>query len=232
MYFTKHALNTRTGNEFDVSTMYKEAYEQLVESQIRLAVHHNSHSVFLGSTFLKMSRSCSQFLIILNFFYRFLSEKLQLPWIEFVLKLIFIISYYAVFLVWRKFFLLNIINSSKYYAHRIATILDHTQTPCSTDSFVPSQTSTNDKKIYVYYIYQKQAGDYETWNNVARCFKLWDLDVRGFHKQMWRFWIKESQMFVVGSSSPYFKFKPEGVTPIFIKKRSRNKGANDKDDDD
>lgn len=39
-------------------------------------------------------------------------------------------------------------------------------------------------------------------------------------------------MFVVGSTSPYFKLKPEGVTPIYIKKRSRNKGSNDKDDDD
>ena len=35
MYFTKHALNTRTGNTFNVSSVYKEAYEQLVETQIR-----------------------------------------------------------------------------------------------------------------------------------------------------------------------------------------------------
>lgn len=71
------------------------------------------------------------------------------------------------------------------------------------------------------YIKQNQVGDYETWNNIARCFKLWDLDVRGFHRQMWRFWMKENRMFVVGTSSPYAKYKPENVQPIFIEKKKK-----------
>lgn len=66
------------------------------------------------------------------------------------------------------------------------------------------------------YIHQNRTRDWDTWNNVARCFKLWDLDVRGFHKQMWRFWIKKNKLFVIGSSSPYIKHKPKSVTPIFM----------------
>ena len=108
-------------------------------------------------------------------------------------------------------------------------MLDHTQTPCSSDNFVP--VASHIPTIYVLYIKQDQAGDYETWNNVARCLKLWDLDVRGFHKQMWRFWINENQLFVVGSASPYVKFKPQGLTPVFIKKRSRKNRVDDEDDE-
>ena len=70
---------------------------------------------------------------------------------------------------------------------------------------------------------QNQEGDYETWNNLVKCYKLWDLDVRGFHKQMWRFWLKENRIIVIGTSSPYAKYKPENVNPIYIPKKEKEK---------
>ena len=94
-------------------------------------------------------------------------------------------------------------------------MLDHKKNPCSHKDFIPNTK----RHTYVFYIYQKSIGDYETWLNVARCFKLWDLDARGFHKAMWRFWIKENRIFVVGSKSPYAVHKTNGVTPIFIPKK-------------
>lgn len=135
LYFTKHALNTRTDVKFDLSKINKEAYEGFVHNMIK-----------------------------------------------------------------------------------DAEVLDHSKTPCSSDNFIPNGGG----HTYVFYIQQKQEGDYETWNNVARCFKLWDLDVRGFHKQMWRFWMKRSHVIVIGMSSPYSKYKPGGVTPIFIEKKKKD----------
>ena len=32
------------------------------------------------------------------------------------------------------------------------------------------------------YISKNSKTDYDTWMGVAKCFKLWDLDARGFHK--------------------------------------------------
>ncbi len=34
----------------------------------------------------------------------------------------------------------------------------------------------------VLYMTMKSAGDHETWLQLAKCWHLWDLDVRGFHK--------------------------------------------------
>jgi len=65
---------------------------------------------------------------------------------------------------------------------------------------------------------QKYSGDYETWINLARCFKIWDLDVRGFHKQTWRFWMYGSHIVTVGSLSPYFQFKPQDIEPVYLPK--------------
>ena len=71
------------------------------------------------------------------------------------------------------------------------------------------------------YMKQNEITDYETWSNIAKCFKLWDLDVRGFHKAMWRFWIKENRIFVVGSKSPFVIYKADNVTPIFIPQKKK-----------
>ncbi|XP_066915604.1 protein O-linked-mannose beta-1,2-N-acetylglucosaminyltransferase 1-like [Clytia hemisphaerica] len=134
LYFTKHALNTKSGIHFNISRVEKDSYEQHINDKIRTA-----------------------------------------------------------------------------------EVLDHKENPCSSDRFIPDTKG----RTYIFYIHQTHTGDYETWTNVARCFKLWDLDVRGFHKQMWRFWMKENQIFVVGSSSPYIHYKPDNVKPIFLPKKKK-----------
>ena len=49
-----------------------------------------------------------------------------------------------------------------------AKVLNHVKNPCShLKDFVP-----------------------ET-EGMARCFPMWDLDARGFHKSTWRLWIKK-----------------------------------------
>ncbi|GFG36124.1 hypothetical protein Cfor_01378, partial [Coptotermes formosanus] len=40
--------------------------------------------------------------------------------------------------------------------------------------------------------------DFVTWLQVAKCFKIWDLDARGYHKSMWRMHMKGSEMLVIG----------------------------------
>ena len=95
---------------------------------------------------------------------------------------------------------------------RSAELLNHTKTPCShRKTFVPDTKN----KIYVFYIAMKHKRDYQTWNNVARCFKIWDLDARGFHKSAFRLWYKQNHLIVVGCpSSEYCSLKPDKVVPI------------------
>ncbi|XP_033606781.1 protein O-linked-mannose beta-1,2-N-acetylglucosaminyltransferase 1-like isoform X2 [Cryptotermes secundus] len=70
-------------------------------------------------------------------------------------------------------------------------VLDHSKSPC--ENFIP------DKK----------------------CFKICDLDVRGYHKSTWRLHIKGSEMLVVGVPySEYSKFKPSNVTPVYLEEKT------------
>jgi len=98
-----------------------------------------------------------------------------------------------------------------------AELLDHTKNPCVGEDFIPNVKS----KTFVLYIKQNEDGDYETWTNLAKCFKLWDLDVRGFHKQMWRFWLKGNHIFIIGTSSPYASYKPDHIIPIYLPKKKK-----------
>ena len=67
----------------------------------------------------------------------------------------------------------------------------------------------------ILYITMKDAKDFEVWKFVAKCLKVWDLDVRGFHKSMWRLFIKGHQFLVVGNpASPYSKSKPLDIVPL------------------
>ena len=62
--------------------------------------------------------------------------------------------------------------------------------------------------------------DFTTWSNVARCFRMWDLDARGFHKSTWRFWIKKNHILAVGCpASEYCKNKPQELEPIYLPNR-------------
>jgi hypothetical protein len=36
------------------------------------------------------------------------------------------------------------------------------------------------------------------FHNLFQCFKIWDLDVRGYHKSMWRLHMKGNEMLVIG----------------------------------
>ena len=100
------------------------------------------------------------------------------------------------------------------YFYRAAELVDHSKNPCTHNEFIPDTKG----HTYVIYIKQNQPADYETWSNLAKCFKLWDLDVRGFHKAMWRFFLKENSIFIVGMKSPYAVYKPNDVIPLFLPK--------------
>jgi beta-1,2-N-acetylglucosaminyltransferase len=107
--------------------------------------------------------------------------------------------------------------------------------PCQVDeAILPDQ-----KTHQAIFIEMKSSHDYETWLSLAKCWKLWDLDARGFHKRCtlmggrgaealalnrrpafvfharacgsastWRLWLRRSPIVVVGSHSPWFRFKP------------------------
>ncbi|XP_077980991.1 protein O-linked-mannose beta-1,2-N-acetylglucosaminyltransferase 1-like [Glandiceps talaboti] len=101
-----------------------------------------------------------------------------------------------------------------------AVLVDHSKSPCQ-DDFIPDSSG----KTYVMYIKMAQEQDYETWSELAKCFHIWDLDVRGYHKSMWRMFMKKNALFIVGDpASPYSKYKPATVTPIYLKKKEEKKG--------
>ncbi|XP_062507410.1 protein O-linked-mannose beta-1,2-N-acetylglucosaminyltransferase 1-like [Corticium candelabrum] len=96
-----------------------------------------------------------------------------------------------------------------------AEVLDHSKLPCNED-FVPDTTD----KTYVFYILMNEATDYHMWMQVAKCFQLWDLDARGFHRGLWRFFMKSNHILVVGAPySPYSVMKPSSVKPIYMEKK-------------
>ncbi|XP_031560683.1 protein O-linked-mannose beta-1,2-N-acetylglucosaminyltransferase 1-like isoform X2 [Actinia tenebrosa] len=106
--------------------------------------------------------------------------------------------------------------------HRLisaATLLDHKKTPCSDlKNFVPNTKG----KTYLFYITMKHKRDYQTWTNVARCFRIWDLDARGFHNSMFRLWYKKNHIIVVGCpASKYCSFKPDNIAPIDMPKTEK-----------
>lgn len=97
---------------------------------------------------------------------------------------------------------------------QMAKVLDHSKSPCE-DKFIPEASKDGAPDVYVMYI--KQENNFSTWLQIAKCFKIWDLDGRGFHKSLWRLFINGNHLLVVGvPNSPYSSFKPAKVTPIFI----------------
>ncbi|KAM7436464.1 hypothetical protein ABFA07_013729 [Porites harrisoni] len=100
---------------------------------------------------------------------------------------------------------------------REAEVLDHSKNPCKNrNDFVPS---TKDK-TYIFYIRMDHASDWITWFNIARCLKIWDLDARGFHKSLWRLWLNESHVLIVGCpASPHCAHKSSDVIPIDIQNK-------------
>ncbi|XP_058945589.1 protein O-linked-mannose beta-1,2-N-acetylglucosaminyltransferase 1 [Pocillopora verrucosa] len=98
-----------------------------------------------------------------------------------------------------------------------AKVLDHTETPCTRfRNFVPDTKG----ELYVFYIRMEETFDHKTWKNIATCLKMWDLDARGYHHGLWRFWVKKNHVIVVGCpASIYCSHKPKDLKPIYIPER-------------
>uniref|UniRef100_A0A8D0GUB0 Protein O-linked-mannose beta-1,2-N-acetylglucosaminyltransferase n=1 Tax=Sphenodon punctatus TaxID=8508 RepID=A0A8D0GUB0_SPHPU len=108
--------------------------------------------------------------------------------------------------------------------HRLlseAQVLDHNKNPCE-DSFVPD----TEGKVYVMYVKMEQEADFTTWTQLAKCLHVWDLDVRGNHKGLWRLFRKKNHFLVVGvPASPYSFKKPSSVTPIYMEPPLKDEAA-------
>ncbi|XP_035509363.1 protein O-linked-mannose beta-1,2-N-acetylglucosaminyltransferase 1 [Morone saxatilis] len=102
-----------------------------------------------------------------------------------------------------------------------AEVLDHTKNPCE-DSFLPD----SEGKTYVMFIRMETETDTSTWTELAKCLHVWDLDVRGNHRGLWRLFRKRNQVLVVAvPSSPYSVKKPAAVTPIHLEPPPKEEGA-------
>ncbi|KAJ8367126.1 hypothetical protein AAFF_G00330880 [Aldrovandia affinis] len=102
-----------------------------------------------------------------------------------------------------------------------AELLDHTKNPCE-DSFIPD----SEGKTYIMYIKMEQETDTATWTELAKCLHVWDLDVRGNHKGLWRLFRKRNHVLVVAVPvSPYSVKKPAHVTPIHLEPPPKEEGA-------
>ena len=88
----------------------------------------------------------------------------------------------------------TIIYTSLSFFFKQTKMLNHAKNPCShLKDFVPDT------------------------EGMARCFRMWDLDARGFHKSTWRFWIKKNHILAVGCpASEYCKNKPQELEPIYL----------------
>ncbi|KAL4634981.1 protein O-linked-mannose beta-1,2-N-acetylglucosaminyltransferase 1 isoform X1 [Arapaima gigas] len=102
-----------------------------------------------------------------------------------------------------------------------AELLDHTKNPCQ-DSFIPD----TEGKTYVMYIKMEQETDTTTWTELAKCLHVWDLDVRGNHKGLWRLFRKKNHVLVVAVPvSPYSVKKPAHVNLIQLEPQPKDEGA-------
>ncbi|KPP62004.1 Protein O-Mannose beta-1,2-N-acetylglucosaminyltransferase 1-like [Scleropages formosus] len=104
---------------------------------------------------------------------------------------------------------------------RGAELLDHSKNPCL-DSFIPD----TEGKTYIMYIKMEQETDATTWTELAKCLHVWDLDVRGNHKGLWRLFRKKNHILVVAVPvSPYSVKKPAHVTPIHLEPQPKEEGV-------
>lgn len=92
-----------------------------------------------------------------------------------------------------------------------AEIVDHSKDPCKDKDFIPN-TENHTYVFYIHFSLEKS----NTWKRLAECFKLWSLSPRAYHKEMFRFWLMQNKIFVVGSTSPYAVYMPDNVTPYFL----------------
>lgn len=100
-------------------------------------------------------------------------------------------------------------------------VVDHSKDPCDS-GLVPDNKDT----VHVMYIQMPHPTDFTTWKQLAKCYHLWDLDVRGFHKSMWRLYLNGTPVILVGvPASPYHSHKPDSVKPFALEEPSKKAKA-------
>lgn len=100
------------------------------------------------------------------------------------------------------------------------SVVDHSKSPCE-DDFIPDKPESD---VLLMFIKMEEPKDFVTWLQVAKCFKIWDLDPRGYHKSMWRMRMKGSELLVIGvPQSEYSQFKPANITPIYLEPPRKTK---------
>ncbi|XP_051929367.1 protein O-linked-mannose beta-1,2-N-acetylglucosaminyltransferase 1 isoform X2 [Hippocampus zosterae] len=104
---------------------------------------------------------------------------------------------------------------------REAEVLDHTKNPCE-DTMLPD----SEGKVYVMFIKMESETDTSTWTELAKCLHVWDLDVRGNHRGLWRLFRKRNHILVVAVPiSPYSVKKPANIKPIHLEPPTKEEGA-------
>ena len=90
-------------------------------------------------------------------------------------------------------------------------LLDHDKNVCD-PNFIP------DTKGEIYTLYIKLEDNFDNWIRLARCLHLWDLDARGFHKGLWRFWLKGNHILVIGVPMSEYaeRHMPSDLNPILL----------------
>ncbi|CAL1292249.1 unnamed protein product [Larinioides sclopetarius] len=82
--------------------------------------------------------------------------------------------------------------------------------------FISNSTSLPSKVLAVFF-YQEHEKDISTLQHLCNCFGLFhhpQYPVRGLYKGIVRFMLKESPAILVGSKSPFFRFKSKGNTVL------------------
>uniref|UniRef100_A0A6A7G3Y6 Protein O-linked-mannose beta-1,2-N-acetylglucosaminyltransferase 1 n=1 Tax=Hirondellea gigas TaxID=1518452 RepID=A0A6A7G3Y6_9CRUS len=94
---------------------------------------------------------------------------------------------------------------------RDAKVLDTSKSDPCHESFVPPPTDS-ETPTYVLYIRMEDKLDFGAWLHLAKCWRVWDLDGRGYHHGMWRLNLNSSPLLVVGvPHSPYSELRPQNV---------------------
>lgn len=105
-----------------------------------------------------------------------------------------------------------------------ALVVDHSRSACD-PSLIPRSNTQLLTTNYTVFIKMETARDTSTWLSIARCFKMWDLDARGSHHGLFRFWTHSgrAQVLVIGvPHSKYARLKPDNVTPLFLDSRAQS----------
>ena len=74
-------------------------------------------------------------------------------------------------------------------------VLSTGHSPCHAHFRIPRKPRVQSNVLYIRMLDSK---DHSTWLEVAKCFRIWDLDARGYYRGMWRMIYKGTPLFIVG----------------------------------